>query len=700
MKKALLVGIDRYPSAPLQGCLNDVEDWHRLLTTEGRYHPDNIRVVCDDRATTQGIRNRMTWLREGITGPGDEVFFSFSGHGSQVRDRGPLDELADYKDEIICPFDLDWNTKVITDDDIGDWLKEFPKGTRIIVVLDCCLTGGTKIPLLDGTEPMIKELAERGGEFWVYSSNPNGKIVPGKAHSARLTRRAEIVRVVLDNGEAIECTEDHPFMLRDGSFKDAGKLLPGESLMPLYRKIGTEGDGYLNGYEMVRDMSAARGGRWVPTHKMVAGSLGISEKGSKRSITHHKNFNKRDNRPENLEAMTWHDHKRAHGEVGRKNLEKTWARSEYREWRRSEEYKKAQAERTQKTWNDSDHRVKRAEINRKRFERDGLSEKFKAYNFSDANKEHSAERHRPGGDLYEVVRRPENIERLRCMAHDPSVIQKIQQGRKEKFSDPNSDLYKSMHSPERADMCRLMNRYANLVRYGKIDKVAIPFKVWRETQSAVGNNHKVVGVERTGRVEDVYDLTVEEHHNFAVSAGVFVHNCHSGTGTREMRPPEETTLSYTSRYIAPPIDIALRNEGLPKLKGVEISNRIGIGRGRRGNWRKAKANGKQKSWFWWKGCCQRKTKPSPFPPITIEESSMNHVLISGCRSDQTSADALINGRYNGALSRYLIDTIRAMPGKSVQEIHSVARKVILDAGYTQESQLEGPDLMMKNKIFM
>jgi tRNA-splicing ligase RtcB len=40
-----------------------------------------------------------------------------------------------------------------------------------------------------------------------------------------------------------------------------------------------------------------------------------------------------------------------------------------------------------------------------------------------------------------------------------------------------------------------------------------------------GYNHKVVSVERIGEREDVYCLTVPEYHNFALEAGVFVHNC-------------------------------------------------------------------------------------------------------------------------------------------------------------------------------
>lgn len=44
-------------------------------------------------------------------------------------------------------------------------------------------------------------------------------------------------------------------------------------------------------------------------------------------------------------------------------------------------------------------------------------------------------------------------------------------------------------------------------------------------------NHKVVAVLDEGETEDVYDLTVAEHHNFALEAGVFVHN---STDTMQM----------------------------------------------------------------------------------------------------------------------------------------------------------------------
>ena len=39
------------------------------------------------------------------------------------------------------------------------------------------------------------------------------------------------------------------------------------------------------------------------------------------------------------------------------------------------------------------------------------------------------------------------------------------------------------------------------------------------------HNHKVKRIEKLNIVEDVYDITVEKYHNFAIDSGIFVHNC-------------------------------------------------------------------------------------------------------------------------------------------------------------------------------
>jgi hypothetical protein len=55
----------------------------------------------------------------------------------------------------------------------------------------------------------------------------------------------------------------------------------------------------------------------------------------------------------------------------------------------------------------------------------------------------------------------------------------------------------------------------------KISDLCAP-STWKDK---ILNNHKVKGVEEVEQPQDVYCLEVDEHHNFALAAGVFVHNC-------------------------------------------------------------------------------------------------------------------------------------------------------------------------------
>ena len=153
-KKALLVGINAYPSAPLNGCVNDSRLMYNLLIQKLGFPPDNVRVLTDQRATTQEIKNRLSWLFSGLKA-GDTAVFHYSGHGSQVRDRGPLDELQDGLDEIICPINFNWQQLLITDDQLGAYLKLVPSGARAYVVLDCCHAG-------TGTRELINPMSNNG----------------------------------------------------------------------------------------------------------------------------------------------------------------------------------------------------------------------------------------------------------------------------------------------------------------------------------------------------------------------------------------------------------------------------------------------------------------------------------------------------------------------------------------------------------
>jgi len=139
-KKALLVGINKYmdPGNDLQGCVNDAETMYSLLANQFKFDPANIRVLVDERATKKGILQRLEWLLTNYK-IGDELVFYYSGHGSQIRDRNG-DELDDQLDEILCPYDLNWDDP-LTDDCLGTLFKQIPEGVHLSMICDSCHSG-------------------------------------------------------------------------------------------------------------------------------------------------------------------------------------------------------------------------------------------------------------------------------------------------------------------------------------------------------------------------------------------------------------------------------------------------------------------------------------------------------------------------------------------------------------------------------
>lgn len=128
---------------------------------------------------------------------------------------------------------------------------------KVIIMTDAdvdgCLSGDTRVKLLNGTYPSMEELARlypnESSKFWVWANDGNGKHVPALAHSARITRHVnKIYEVKLDDGAVIRATENHPFMLRTGEFVRADQLVAGMSLMRMSWRLNGE-----NGYNRNRE---------------------------------------------------------------------------------------------------------------------------------------------------------------------------------------------------------------------------------------------------------------------------------------------------------------------------------------------------------------------------------------------------------------------------------------------------------------
>lgn len=304
-----------------------------------------------------------------------------------------------------------------------------------------CFTGETKVPLLDGHQKTLKEMAEEGGTYWVYSLNGEREIVPGRATGLKTREDAELMRVTVSGGEEIVCTPDHEFMLTDGTYREAKDLRFNDSLMPLYRKWQTR-----DGYESASTGRANARQTHITVYEAMHGPVPSDY------VVHHKNHIHFDNRPENLEIMEKGEHSRYHRRVGRS-------------------FDNASPEFQQ---------LRMAGI-RRRSEDPAKLEKM-------------------------VEIGTQNI--TRYMQEHPEHFKEAVAGNGERGAPY---LARFNTSPRVCDECGEVSENPSALRWHK--------------QREHGNNHKVIRVEQLDERADVYCLQVAEHNNFALAAGVFVHNC-------------------------------------------------------------------------------------------------------------------------------------------------------------------------------
>lgn len=129
-------------------------------------------------------------------------------------------------------------------------------------------------------------------------------------------------------------------------------------------------------------------------------------------------------------------------------------------------------------------------------------------------------------------------------------------------------------------------------------------------------------------------------------------SCHSGSITRDLGNPNDKNKP---RFIPPPFDIASRSmdRNLPVRKLGKLA----------------------------------------------QKGAQNHVLLSGCMDNQTSADAYINGRYNGALTWSLVTTLKMNPNATYKDVHKMILDKLSKGGYSQKPQLSGNNPLLTRPFF-
>lgn len=184
MKRALIVGINyENTDHALQGCLNDVDNVKALLHLK---EFNDITVLREQEATTANILKALRELTTGVE-VGDIIYFHYSGHGSQL----PSTTETDKFDEIICPIDLNWKDRVITDNDLKSIFNPVVTGANVTVVLDCCHSGSG----LDHNE---------SADFFIDENKVDeslkSKVVIKTAKKRYLPPPADILNDIKDNG--------------------------------------------------------------------------------------------------------------------------------------------------------------------------------------------------------------------------------------------------------------------------------------------------------------------------------------------------------------------------------------------------------------------------------------------------------------------------------------------------------------------
>ena len=417
-----------------------------------------------------------------------------------------------------------------------------------------CFRGDTRVALVDGTAPTLEDMARRhdaGEIFWGYSIGENGRIIISLLDAPRFIARDALVEIVLDSGESILTTSDHQFIRRDGRLVNAHALRPDDALMPLYRDL-------VRGYEVVYQPI---NGHMYATHRLADEwnlRHGIYGEAAE-THRHHIDFNRRNNRPTNVERMAASAHIRMHNEhsfgedfdaqahgaaiheaLQRRALDPSWLAN----------FSSAQSRRAQDFWSQDRYAETRARVIEAR------------RNPSDATRE-AHRRSMVEWFSSPAARAAHSVSMAQAWSRDNGSRRRMQ-----------AEVARQINL--RSDITSASVRAA-LHQAGSIRGAArlldcdrsvfrrFPEVVASQAERSVYRNHRVVAVRELPGDHDVYCLTAPEAGNFALGAGVFVKNCGIIVNVTPLEPEWEghVTLEFSNTTTLPAKIYA--NEGVAQM---------------------------------------------------------------------------------------------------------------------------------------
>jgi DNA gyrase subunit B len=445
-----------------------------------------------------------------------------------------------------------------------------------------CFSGDTKVALADGRSLSFKELVlenEKGKRNFCYTIRNDGKIGIEKIINPRITKEdTNVVNVTLDNGEVIVCTPDHKFLQRDGQYKQATDLVPGVSLMPLYRKDSSKKEKgiTIDGYEMVWD---PRSDSWLFTHVLADWYNRWTNvyPEAEGEHCHHMDFNKRNNNPSNIKRLSKDDHLALHREQAALTLHTEATKNKCRELRKSNSFRIAMSHRmrlpstsailsknAKAQWSDLKYKSFMVNKWRNYYESneeyrqrnaEQLNQAQKDYWASETNRQIQSKRVReffinnPGAkkELAELAKVEWQDKELvewrrnktkaqwtpefrtsRLEALKATYCRKTLAALRQFFANGKIDL-------DAYQNYRLATKDKSLIKYDNFCSKYFEGDASKVSEAVSNFNHKVISVELVSEKIDVYDIEVPHTHNFALAAGVFVHNSAKQGRNREFQ---------------------------------------------------------------------------------------------------------------------------------------------------------------------
>jgi deoxycytidine triphosphate deaminase len=472
-----------------------------------------IRRMCEEHRMIEPFEAGQ--VRDGV------VSYGLSSYGYDIRVSREFKVFTNVHNAIVDPKRFD--AKSFVDFTVDECIippnsfalartEEYFRIPRNVLVVCVgkstyarCFSADTRVALVDGSAPTLEEMAERherGEMFWGYALGEHGRVEVALLDAPRFIDRDVLLEITLDNDQTVRATPDHEFILRDGRRAQAGQLRPGDSLMPLYREL-------VRGYEAVYQ---PLNGHLLPTHRLadewnVRNAIYEDVPGTHR---HHKDHDRRNNNPWNLERMEAGEHIRHHNEITfgpdfdpdehSEAVKEGLARlSQDPEWR--ENYSRVPSERAVAFWREERYEEARAQLRRHRLV------------------------------LWQDEER-------RAAARDRLVA---------RYSNPEERRIQG----------------ERMQQVWSADDGSRRFRGRRT--SGDERNHKVKAVRELPGQHDVYCLSVPEAGNFALDAGVFVRNCGLIVNVTPLEPTWEGYLTLEISNTTPLPAKVYGGEGIAQL---------------------------------------------------------------------------------------------------------------------------------------